>query len=87
MSGVKTEEWYWNERFNEEQRSIRIYYDLKCELQLLPSTTFKPKIYKDGNMWCALYGENIQEGVCGFGKSPHQAIEDFNRNWNEEVEE
>ena len=45
----------------------------------------KPKIYQDGNMWCVLYGENIQEGICGFGKSPMLAIYEFNKAWKEEL--
>jgi hypothetical protein len=39
----------------------------------------KPKIYIDGNQWCVLYGENIQDGVAGFGDSPQNAIYDFNK--------
>lgn len=35
------------------------------------------KLYKDGNAWCALAGENIQDGVCGFGESPLAALCDF----------
>lgn len=35
--------------------------------------TIKPKLYKDGNMWCCLLGENLMEGVCGFGESPYQS--------------
>lgn len=38
---------------------------------------FKPKIYKDGNKWCCLYGENIQEGVAGFGVNPMNAVYNF----------
>lgn len=29
--------------------------------------------YKDGNSWCVLIGENIQEGICGFGETPRDA--------------
>jgi hypothetical protein len=46
-----------------------------------PSAIYKPKIFIDGNQWCALYGENIQDGVAGFGTSPEKAISDFNRAW------
>ena len=81
MMGINTEEAYWNERFNIEQRHMRIYYDIIGEQQLLPSTNFKPKIYKDGNMWCALYGDSIQEGICGFGETPEKAVEAYNRAW------
>jgi hypothetical protein len=45
----------------------------------MPSVLYKPKIYKDGNKWCCLLGKNIQEGICGFGDSPHEATEDFNK--------
>jgi hypothetical protein len=45
----------------------------------------KPKLYQDGDMWCVLYGENIQEGICGFGKSPMLAIYEFNKAWKEEL--
>lgn len=34
-------------------------------------------ISRDGNMWCVLYGENLQEGVSGFGKTLAEAILDF----------
>lgn len=41
----------------------------------------KPKIYKDGNKWYVLYGDNIQEGICGFGDNPNEAILDWNNNF------
>jgi hypothetical protein len=47
-----------------------------------PSAVFKPKVFLDGSLWCALYGENIQEGVAGFGETPGKACGDFDKNWN-----
>lgn len=41
----------------------------------------KPKIFKDGNQWCVLYGDNIQEGIAGFGETPHEAILNWNKEW------
>ena len=35
------------------------------------------KPYKDGNQWCFLYGENIQEGICGFGDTIYEAAKNF----------
>jgi hypothetical protein len=35
----------------------------------------------DGNMWCVLYGDNLQEGIAGFGDSVALAMEDFDVNW------
>lgn len=47
-----------------------------------PSAIYRPKVYPDGDKWCALYGDNIQDGVCGFGDSPADATHDFNQCWN-----
>lgn len=41
----------------------------------------KPKIAKDGNQWCLLYGDNLQEGVAGFGDTPAEAARDFTNAW------
>lgn len=46
-----------------------------------PSVLYRPTISIDGNQWCALYGENLQDGVAGFGDSPALAMEDFDANW------
>ena len=47
--------------------------------------TFVPRLFRDGNMWCALYGENIMEGIVGFGKTPDEAIYSFNNAFYEEM--
>lgn len=49
--------------------------------RMRPSTLYRPKLSKDGNQWCALYGENLQEGVAGFGNSPDGAMRDFDVAW------
>ncbi len=46
-----------------------------------PCAVFRPRLSVDGNQWCALYGENLQDGVAGFGNSPADAMWDFDRNW------
>ena len=43
------------------------------------------KPFKDGNQWCFLYGESIQEGVCGFGETIYGAAYDFYTNVRIEV--
>jgi hypothetical protein len=45
------------------------------------SAIYRPKLSIDGNQWCALYGDNLQDGVAGFGDSPELAMVDFNKNW------
>lgn len=39
-----------------------------------PSVLLRPRLYPDGNAWCALYGDNLQEGVAGFGPTPAHAM-------------
>lgn len=50
-----------------------------------PSTVHKPRLFIDGNQWCALLGENLQDGVAGFGDSPHDAMNDFDNNWHKKL--
>lgn len=45
----------------------------------------KPKISIDGDKWCVLYGENLQDGVAGFGDTLRKAIFDFNKAFDEPV--
>ena len=49
-----------------------------------PSVLFRPKVSLDGNQWCALYGDNLQEGVAGFGRSPSEACYAFDLEWTKE---
>jgi hypothetical protein len=49
--------------------------------RLRPFMLLRPRMFPDGNAWCALYGDNLQEGVAGFGDTPHAAANDFDRNW------
>ena len=50
--------------------------------QSRPFYILHPKMFIDGDQWCALYGENIQDGVCGFGDTPCEAARQFDINWN-----
>ena len=47
-----------------------------------PSVLFKPTLTVDGNQFCALYGENLQEGIAGFGDTANDAMRDFDKQWN-----
>ena len=49
--------------------------------QQRPFVLMRPKIYLDGNSWCALYGENLQDGICGFGDTPEKASIAFDAEW------
>ena len=43
--------------------------------EVLTKAGLKP--YKDGNQWCILLGDNIQEGICGFGDTVEDALYAF----------
>lgn len=57
------------------------YLNRAAVMAAAPSTHFRPRVFPDGNRWCALYGEDLQNGVAGFGKTPEGAIADFDHNW------
>jgi len=50
-----------------------------------PHVLMRPKISQDGDMWIALYGENLQEGVAGCGKSPYEAMIKFDAAWHKRI--
>lgn len=50
-----------------------------------PSAIYRPTVRIDGNQWCALYGDNLQDGVAGFGDSPAHAMANFDANWFEKL--
>ena len=54
--------------------------------QQRPSAIYRPSISIDGNQWCALYGDNLQDGVAGFGDSPEAAMQDFDSQWQKKLE-
>ncbi len=61
-----------------------VKYQTSIESQELNIVSIlKPSIKKYGNQWCVLYGDNLQEGIAGFGDTPHEAVLDFNDQWYE----
>ena len=35
------------------------------------------KVFKDGDAWCALIGEDLEYGICGFGETKFDAAKDL----------
>lgn len=65
-----------------EARMERIYDQQRLDL----ITSLGLKLERDGNQFCYLYGENLQEGIAGFGDTPYLAMRDFyNRFMNEKI--
>ena len=55
-------------------------YDAALEAKR-PFYLLRPRVFSDGNQWCALYGANLQEGVAGFGDTPADAARQFDIEW------
>lgn len=49
--------------------------------QMRPSVLLRPSISRDGDQWCVLYGENLHDGIAGFGKTPIEAFSDFDNKY------
>lgn len=64
-----------DEKFVHEAR-MNLIYD---ETVIMLVQRLNCRIYKDGNSWCCLYGENIQDGICGWGHNPYEAALDFRK--------
>lgn len=67
-----------NEYINEVAAQAYRHID---ECMTEPSVLYRPSLSIDGDKWCALYGEDLQNGVVGFGKSPELAMLAFNQAW------
>ena len=56
-----------------------------CMFIASPHARMRPRVYPDGNQWCALYGKDLMMGVCGFGYTPEAACADFDKNWSSQL--
>jgi len=79
-----SEEQYWADKSNMDANVNTQQIDLLLAQQA-PFMLLKPKVFLDGNKWCAMYGSNLMEGVTGWGDSPDEAMIDFNKEWNKKV--
>lgn len=44
-----------------------------------PCVLFKPSLFPDGDRWCVLLGKDLQEGLSAFGKTPAEAMQEFDQ--------
>ena len=49
--------------------------------QARPFVLLRPRMFPDGDQWCALYGDDLQSGVAGFGDTPDSAARAFDDAW------
>jgi len=66
----------------ESQRWHAAYQAELVELERKrPFMLLKPRMFPEGDRWCALYGENLRDGVCAFGDTPEAAARQFDIEW------
>ncbi|MEH3121146.1 MAG: hypothetical protein PGN16_04065 [Sphingomonas phyllosphaerae] len=65
---------------NGQWNAAEMAFQAECE-RARPFMLLKPRMFPDGGQWCALYGDNLQEGVAGFGNTPDAASRAFDVEW------
>lgn len=78
INGNNLEQDYWCTMIDAAQNKFEAE---KTAYVLSIVSSLNLSVKKDGDMFCVLWGENIQEGLCGFGKTPYAAVVDFNKNY------
>ena len=59
-------------------------YELDCTIFAIstaPHKIYQTKVTLDGNMYCCLYGDDLQSGIAGFGETPKEACAAFDKEW------
>jgi hypothetical protein len=72
------EAWQEQQIYEETLRKV----EEERRLQLIEK--LKPAFGKDGNQFYFLLGENLQEGIAGFGDTVADAVSNFFHNYNNE---
>ena len=65
-----------------EQSVLNCQWNAAQSLQL-PSVLYKPRLVADGDMWCAIYGDDLATGFAAFGKTPSEAMYEFDQGWGQ----
>jgi hypothetical protein len=73
----------------EEMEHRMLFNELQDRIYWVNSwfVNLRPRLFIDGNQWCALYGENLQDGVAGFGDSPADAARAFDAAMTQKLED
>lgn len=61
-------------------QAVMAYQEISAALTA-PDVVYKVIPVPDGNQWMCLLGENLQEGIAGFGDTPDAAVRAFNTAW------
>lgn len=81
-----TQEDYWQIESSQRQHNEMLRHSVQMEAICSEAdfaivASLKPRVFIDGDKWCVLYGDNLQDGIAGFGSTPLEAVRDFNASW------
>jgi hypothetical protein len=76
MDGYASEQGVLNAKLN-----AAIEAQLAEQARRAPHVLMRPRVFPDGNMWCALLGDDLQMGVAAFGDTPEAACVAFDEAW------
>ena len=71
---IQESDWIRDKHWNDYDRAVFLNR---------PSVMLGLKPYLDGDNYCVLLGADIQSGVCGFGRTPDEAMQNFDVAWYE----
>jgi hypothetical protein len=67
--------------FSFEAAAIRDAVQEAAMFLSAPHVRMRPRVFPDGNKWCCLYGDDLMNGVAGFGDTPAGACNAFDTAW------
>lgn len=80
---MNLEENYWSTKTQAEiallEQKLRLI-DTELDFSIIRLTG--AKVTQDGNQYCCLYGDNLHDGIAGYGDTPYKAVLAFNNEWN-----
>ena len=85
--GIDTEKYL--EKHGTNYAKVENWLEKRGEQSIVADVLIKAglKTYKDGDKWCVLVGDNIQDGVCGFGDTIDEALFEFLKELSEKQSE
>jgi hypothetical protein len=54
-------------------------FSIAAQEMARPCVLFKPTLTIDGDKWCALLGDDLVGGLAAFGKTPYEAMLNFDQ--------
>lgn len=67
--------------FTEALRLMGNQFEQTQNAMQRPHVLMKPRVFRDGDDWCCLYGNDIEPGIVAFGDTPGEACANFDEMW------